>query len=634
MARVARAIDSEADSVRAFFDAAAGDYRERRYGAGAEPWRAHFFGERLRIAREVLGPAPGRLLDLGSGPGVLDLPGGRIVRLDLSPAMLRGSPGGAVAGDATRIPLAAGTFDAVLALGLTTYLPRLDGFLAECRRVLRPGGRLVFSITRRTAPDTLARALYRATIGRLGGRGLLAAGLRPRVFSEPEAARALHRAGFQPLAVRPHNRTVFPFCYLLRAPSLRLAQALDGRARWLASDLVILAGRADEIPPPPPKRILRLIARLNVGGPARQAILLSRELPADRCRTTLVTGRVAEGEADMLSAARAAGLAPVVLEDLGRRLSPLSDLRAFLAVFRAILRVRPHVLHTHTAKAGALGRLAGVLLRVPARVHTFHGHVLSGYFGRLGSAAARAGEIILARLATRIVAVSPEVREDLVRRFRIAAATKVRVVPLGFDLAPFSGAGVRRGPLRRELGIPPEAPLVAIVGRITAIKDPFLAVETARRVLAGNPEARFVFVGGGEMLPGLRARVVEAGLADRVLFAGWREEMTAVFADADLALLTSRNEGTPVALIEAAAAGVPAVATRVGGVPFVVEDGRTGLLAPPGDAEALARAVLALLDDPVRRRALGTAAREKVLRLFTAKRLVSDIMALYEERDP
>jgi glycosyltransferase involved in cell wall biosynthesis len=635
MARVGRDSDSEANSVRAFFDAAAGGYRERRYGPAADPWRAHFFGGRLGIAREFLGPAPARVLDLGSGPGVLDLPGGSVVRLDLSEAMLRAAPGSGVAGDATRVPLADGSFDAVLALGLTTYLPRLDEFLAECRRVLRPGGRLVFTVTRRAAPDTILRALYRATAGRLGGGGgLLSAGLRLRTFSGPEVSRALRRAGFCPLDSRPHNHTVFPFCYLLRGPSLRIARALDGRAPWLASDLVVLAERAAALPPPPPRRVVRLIARLNVGGPARQAILLSRGLPPKRYETTLVTGRVAEGEADMLGAARAAGIEPVVLADLGRRLSPLSDLRAFLGVLRALRRARPHILHTHTAKAGALGRLAGALLGVPARVHTFHGHVLSGYFGRIGAAAVRAAELLLARLSTRIVAVSPEVREDLVRRFRIAPPEKVCVVPLGFDLTPFAKAGPLRGALRRDLGIPAEAPVVAVVGRITAIKEPLLAVETARRVLATRPETRFLFVGGGEMLPAVRSKVTESGLEGRVLFAGFREDMAGVFADTDVALLTSRNEGTPVALIEAAAAGVPAVATRVGGVPFVVEHGRTGLLAKTGDADGLARAVLELLGDRAQRLQFGAAAREKVLGFFTADRLISDIEALYQGRDP
>ena len=624
--------DQSADAVRGFFTETAAGYRDRRYGPAADPWRAYFFGERLRLARELLGPAPGRVLDLGSGPGVLGLPAESVVRIDLSPAMLREGGGAAAAGDAERIPLAAATFDAVVALGLTTYLRRLDEFLAECRRVLRPGGRLVLSLTRRSAPDTLLRALFRATVGRLGGGGrLLTAGLRVRAFSLPEAARALRRAGFCALAVRAHNHTVFPACYLLRGPSLRLARALDGRAEWLASDLVVLAARGADLPPPPKRRVVRLIARLNVGGPARQAILLSSGLDPRRFETTLVTGRVAEGEADMLPAALAAGLAPIVLSDLGRRVSPLSDLKAFLGVLGVLLRVRPRVLHTHTAKAGTLGRIAGALAGVPVRVHTFHGHVLDGYFGRFGSSLVRAAEVLLSRLTTRIVAVSPEVRDDLVARFRVVPAEKVRVVPLGFDLRRLAATGASRGGFRAELGVG-AAPLVVVLGRITGVKAPLLAVEVARRVLLARPDARFAFVGGGDLLEAARAAAAAQGLADRVLFAGFREDVAAVFADADLALLTSVNEGTPVALIEAAAAGVPAVATRVGGVPFVVEDGRTGLLRPSGDAEGLARAALDLLDDPARRLQFGRAAREKVLPIFTAERLIADVMRLYDGR--
>ncbi len=619
-------------NVRDYFTRTAAEYGERRYGGGGGRWREAFFADRLRVAADLIGPRPGRVLDLGSGPGVLSgalgAAGGGVVRVDLSPAMLGQAPGPAAAGDAEAIPLRAGSVDTVVALGLTTYLRGIDRLLRECRRVLADGGRLVLTVTRRTAPDTLARGLFRLAAGGLrSGAGLLTSGLPIRTFSDREAPAALRRAGFEVLAVRGHNRTVFPLCYLLPRPSLALGRRLPDA---FASDLVILAAKRAAPPPPPPAPVVRVIARLNVGGPARQAILLSRRLDPARFPTTLVTGIVADGEGDMLPAARQAGVDPVVLPDLGRRISPFSDLRAFLRLLAILRRTRPAIVHTHTAKAGTLGRLAACLAGVPVRVHTFHGHVLHGYFGVLGSALVRAAERVLARLTTRVVAVSLEVARDLIRRHRVVPpGRRCEFVALGLDLAPLLEVDGPRGAFRASLGLPPDVPLVGIVGRVTAVKEPRVALAVARRVLVARPDARFVFVGGGDLLAGTRAAAKAEGLAERVLFAGFRDDLPEVFADTDVALLTSRNEGTPVALIEAAAAGVPAVATRVGGVPFVVEDGRTGMLAAAGDVEGLAAGVLTYLADPARRRTDGAAARACVRERFAAERLLADVADLY-----
>jgi glycosyltransferase involved in cell wall biosynthesis len=230
--------------------------------------------------------------------------------------------------------------------------------------------------------------------------------------------------------------------------------------------------------PPRPRTVLRVIARLNVGGPARHVVLMSRGLDPARWRTVLVTGRTDETEADMMDLAVDAGLDLEVIDDLGRRLHPLRDLRALLALLRAVRRHRPDVVCTHTAKAGALGRLAAFVHRVPARVHTFHGHVFHGYFGRLGSRAVVWAERLLARLAHRILAVSEEVAHDLVEVHRIAPAPRVEVLRLGLDLSEFL-EGRPRGAFRRELGVPPDAPLLVAVGRLVPVKDHALLLEAA-----------------------------------------------------------------------------------------------------------------------------------------------------------
>lgn len=378
-------------------------------------------------------------------------------------------------------------------------------------------------------------------------------------------------------------------------------------------------------------RVVRVIARLNVGGPARHVLAATEGLSA-RCRTTLVTGNVQEGETEATAWIREHRADPVRIPDLGRSLAPFADLRAMREIRRILHAEQPHVLHTHTSKAGFLGRLAARGAPVGFVVHTFHGHVFDGYFGATASRILVGVERRLARITDAIVAVSDEVAEDLIERHRIAPREKVRVIPVGIPLDRFIDASQRRGALRKELGLASDVPLVAWVGRLAEIKDVALALDVHARVRAKVPGAVLVIAGDGPQ----RDLVVRAAAdpAAGVRFLGLRDDIAAVWADADVALLTSRNEGTPVALIEAAAARVPAVATRVGGVPSVVCDGTTGLLAPSGDAEALAGAVAALLDDAPRRQALGRAARDHVKPRFGVARMLRDLEDLYASLKP
>lgn len=373
-------------------------------------------------------------------------------------------------------------------------------------------------------------------------------------------------------------------------------------------------------------RIARVIARLNVGGPARHVLDTARGLAPEH-ETTLFAGDVGPEEEEASAWILASGVVPERVPGLGRAVRPLDDLRALAHLTRRLRELRPDVVHTHTAKAGALGRLAARRAGVPLVVHTFHGHVLDGYFGAFASRAVVLAERWLARRTDAIVAVSDEVARDLVGRFRVAPREKVRVIPPGIDLAPFASIGdAARAAARAELALDPAAPVLLWTGRLVEIKRPELALDVARRVAAALPGAALLVAGGGP----LRA-AVEAGTPPCVRFLGVRDDAPRLLAAADLALLTSANEGTPVALIEAAAAGVPAVATRVGGVPSVVLDGATGVLAPSGDAAALADAAVTLLRQPARRRALGEAARAHAAERFSTRRLLADLRALYDE---
>jgi glycosyltransferase involved in cell wall biosynthesis len=378
-------------------------------------------------------------------------------------------------------------------------------------------------------------------------------------------------------------------------------------------------------------RVVRVIARLNVGGPSIQAITLTQRLTERGYATTLVRGTEAPSEGTMDDLAARLGVAPVRIPALGREIGP-HDAVALARLMRLISRVRPHIVHTHAAKAGTLGRLAALLARSsprPRLVHTFHGHVLEGYFSPRKERVFRDVERRLARRTDALVAVAPEVRDDLVR-LGVAPAEAFRVVPLGFDLTPFvlddAERAARRAAVRRGLGLGADEPVVTLVARLVPIKRVDRFLEAALRV--EHPRARFVVVGDGELAGRLQGSDAARALGDRVIWAGMRRDMPDVCVASDLVVLTSDNEGTPVSLIEAQAAAVPVVSTRVGGVASVVDDGRTGWLVPREDVGALARAIddALRLEDPA---LVGLAGRRLALARFGLDRLVDDVDALY-----
>lgn len=425
---------------------------------------------------------------------------------------------------------------------------------------------------------------------------------------------------------------------------------LDSTRRGAARSVVEHRPRVGLAEPRPRLKVARIIARLNVGGPARHCLLLGEGLRRHGFETVLLTGRLEPGEAGVLPAEAVTtpeGVRIVRVPGLRQPVAPRDDARALVELTRALRRERPDVVHTHTSKAGALGRVAAALAGVPVVVHTFHGHVLDGYFPRLPSALVRLAERALARLTTRIVTLSPGLRDDLAARYGVAGAERFEVIPLGRDLAPFRAG--RPGGLRRELGLAPDAPLVGAVGRLVPIKDVPLLVRAFARVAARRPAATLVLVGDGPERPAVEAAAAAAGLAGRVRLLGWREDLPAVYADLDLLAVSSKNEGTPLAMIEAFAAGVPVVATRVGGVPDMFDAPGPALAAlatngatpPPGvdlraegalvasqDEASLAAAIDLLLGHADLRRAAAAAARARS-EDYAAERLLEAMASLY-----
>jgi glycosyltransferase involved in cell wall biosynthesis len=371
---------------------------------------------------------------------------------------------------------------------------------------------------------------------------------------------------------------------------------------------------------------------MNIGGPAYHVSVLSGRLDRDRYETLLLTGALGSGEGSFEGLADRYGASRRVVPGLRPELNPLSDLRALVNLMRIIREFRPDVVHTHTAKAGALGRLAAVLTPGPRPVivHTYHGHVLTGYFGWALSALYRCTERVLAMLSDRLIGVSEATVEELVA-LRVGRDCKFRTIPIGLDLERFLAVERSDGDsFRAEVGAGPEDILAVFVGRLVQIKRVDVLIDAAALASAREPRLRVAIVGDGELRGALEQRVSHLGFDETVRFLGFREDLPRIAAGSDLAVLSSENEGTPVALIEAAAAGLPAIATAVGGVADIVTES-TGILVAAGDIHAFSDALLRLASDGDARQRMGLAAREHVRERFAAGRLVGDIEGLYRE---
>ena len=380
-----------------------------------------------------------------------------------------------------------------------------------------------------------------------------------------------------------------------------------------------------------PIRILRVIGRLNVGGPALHVAYLSAGLAERGYVTTLVAGSVARGEDSMTFVAESLGVPVVRLGEMRRDISPLRDSVAVAHLVRLIREMRPHILHTHMAKAGAVGRLAALAsgnARPPVVLHTFHGHVLRHYFDPVRTTAFRAFERWLARSTSALVAVSPQVRDELVE-LGIAPAKQFAVVRLGIELAQRVGSQDGRVEQRRLLGIGSDRFVVGWIGRMTGVKRTDHVLLAFRELRECGVDAFLCLVGDGPDRPAIERRAKELGIMRNTLFLGFQQDVAPFYAAFDALLLPSVSEGTPVSAIEALAAGRPVVATRVGGVPDVVRDGVDGLLAEPGAIEELSDGLERLARDPELRERMGAAGRERVAGRYGVGRLVDEMDLLY-----
>ena len=404
----------------------------------------------------------------------------------------------------------------------------------------------------------------------------------------------------------------------------------------------------------PPLRVVRIIDRLNIGGPAKHVVWLTTGLNPSWFESTLIAGTVPVSEGDMSYFARDSGVRPLFVKEMSRDLS-LRDLVVVWKLLRHLFRIKPDLIHTHKAKAGAAGRLSALIYKwaTPSAlwlrprhckvIHTFHGHIFHGYYGRVKTRLFVCIEQILAWLCTdRIIVISQQQREDICNRYRIGAASQFSIIPLGIDLEEIAG---RPAGFRRELGAAQNEVLVGSVGRLCEVKNHALLLDAAAIVLrdrdAGAAPIRFVIVGDGELRQRLEGRARQLGIGHSVSFVGFRKDAAALYSDFDLVALTSINEGTPLTLIEAMAAGRPLVATEAGGVVDILGErveraGRLsvwehGVTANDQSAPSVAEALRYLIDRRGDRREMGARGRLYALTSLSRNRLIRDIEALYHQ---
>jgi glycosyltransferase involved in cell wall biosynthesis len=405
-------------------------------------------------------------------------------------------------------------------------------------------------------------------------------------------------------------------------------------------------------------KVIRIIARLNVGGPAKHVVWLTAGLLEAGFNTLLVTGKVPEGEEDMSYFAAEAGVTPLYFPEMSREIS-LKDGVTVWKLFRLFVRERPDIVHTHTAKAGTVGRTAGflyrwltpgVLIGKPRKckfVHTYHGHVFHSYYGPRRTRLFLAIERILARMVTdRLIVISKQQSVEIGEKFRVGRRGQIKVIPLGLDLGLFEDHATRRGKFRHELCIPDHTILIGIVGRLTEIKNHQMFLNVVARLKEIDPACwrqgavRFIVIGDGLLRESLDHQKQLLGLDKDVIFVGGRKDPEFFYPALDVVALTSHNEGTPLTLIEAMANARPVVSTNVGGVVDllgdVIEDGpyrvcSRGISVPAGDEEAFVAALSRIIRDRSLRQELGERGLEFVEVNYSKERLFEDIKGLYSE---
>lgn len=385
-------------------------------------------------------------------------------------------------------------------------------------------------------------------------------------------------------------------------------------------------------------RVLRIINRFNLGGITYNVSYLSKYLPAEY-DTMLIGGPEEQNEASSLFIPHSLGLQPILIEEMRRSVNPLSDFFAYLRIRKIIREFKPHIVHTHASKAGAIGRLAASHCRVPVVVHTFHGHVFHGYFGKTKTALYKFVEKYLALKSNAVIAISELQKKELTEIHGVCNAQKTHVIPLGFDLQRFSSNKEhKREQFRKQYGFQPNEIVLGIIGRLVPIKDHILFVRAAASAIqTSGRKVKAVIVGDGECREEIEKEIKRLQLSFNsgtvpadFTFTGWIKEVDGILPGLDIVCLTSRNEGTPVSLIEAQAAGKFIVSTEAGGIKDILHPS-CGLLSPPGDEHAYISNLLHAIRNFETLAATAHIASDQVISRFSYHRLCNDMDELYRK---
>jgi len=382
-------------------------------------------------------------------------------------------------------------------------------------------------------------------------------------------------------------------------------------------------------------KVLRIKSRLTIGGPDIHVLLLNSGLDKESFESYLAVGTTDTGEPDMTHVAKELGIDLFVIPELKREINLKNDLITFFKLCRLMRRIRPDIVHTHTAKAGTLGRIAAIFTRVPVKIHTYHGHVFHSYFGSLRTCLFIFIERLLAKFTDKIVVISKNQLRDVKDVYKIAPAEKCPLIPLGLDLEPF----LKKNRQLDDLPGPEGLMRVGIIGRLVDVKNHKMFLDVLKEIKDREPDLKveFLVVGGGDLKERLESYACKLGIEGSVFFKGFlselvgeRRELTSIYNDLDIVALTSLNEGTPISLIEAMASGKAVVSTDVGGVRDVVIQDETGLLNPSNDVDGFSSNLLILLKDRGRRIEMGARGRSFVKERFSKERLFKDIETLYK----
>lgn len=381
-------------------------------------------------------------------------------------------------------------------------------------------------------------------------------------------------------------------------------------------------------------KVLRLIARVNIGGPAQNVVFLTEGLDNRKYDSSLIYGSVEKGEGDMSYLVKERNIKHIFIPEFTRKINFLNDIKSFVKIVSIMRREKPDIVHTHTAKAGTLGRVAAMLARVPVKVHTYHGHIFHGYFGKSKTLMFLFIERILSRFTDRIIAISENQRQELLNTYKIGSAKKFTVVNLGFEMNRFLKVKEKTGSFRQKYNLKNSDILIGVIGRLVPVKNHKMLIRVASSLKRSLPEdifnkVRFVIIGDGPLKSSLMEYAESKSVLDNLLFCGWLKDVEEAYADLDIIALTSKNEGTPLSLIEASASSKPIISTDVGGVRDILGD--DGILVANGDEEMFSARLAELIKSDHKRKEIGERGKDRVLRRFSKENLIRNVEKLYGE---